>query len=90
MAHVADRLGVPLVLGFLTRTVGERRLGREAYEARVLPRIGPWALYGLLFTVVVLFGQQGRTITSEPGPGSPPSWSGSLSTRMPTEVSTTS
>ena len=59
-------LGIPLVLGFLTRTLGERRLGREGYEARVLPLIGPWALYGLLFTIVVLFALQGDTITSEP------------------------
>ncbi len=59
-------LGIPLVAGFLTRTLGERRLGREGYEARVLPRIGPWALYGLLFTIVVLFALQGDTITSEP------------------------
>jgi ACR3 family arsenite transporter len=59
-------LGIPLVAGFLTRTFGERRLGREGYEARVLPRIGPWALYGLLFTIVLLFALQGDTITSEP------------------------
>jgi ACR3 family arsenite transporter len=65
-ASVLVFLGVPLVLGFLTRTLGERRLGRAAYEARVLPRIGPWALYGLLFTIVVLFALQGGTITSEP------------------------
>ena len=31
-----------------------------------LPKIGPIALYGLLFTVVVLFALQGKTITSEP------------------------
>ena len=66
-ASVLVFLGIPLVLGFLTRTFGERRLGREGYEARVLPRIGPWALYGLLFTIVILFALQGDTITSEPG-----------------------
>lgn len=59
-------LGVPLLAGFLTRLIGERNMGRAAYEARLLPRIGPWALYGLLFTIVVLFALQGRTITSEP------------------------
>ena len=59
-------LGIPLVAGFLTRTIGERRLGRERYESRVLPRIGPWALYGLLFTIVVLFALQGEQITSPP------------------------
>ncbi|MFI6642913.1 ACR3 family arsenite efflux transporter [Streptomyces sp. NPDC050504] len=59
-------LGVPLVAGFLTRRIGERRLGRESYETTFLPKIGPWALYGLLFTIVVLFALQGRTITSQP------------------------
>ncbi|HET9079358.1 MAG TPA: ACR3 family arsenite efflux transporter [Trebonia sp.] len=65
-ANVAVYLGIPLVAGFLTRRLGERRLGREKYEARVLPRLGPWALYGLLFTIVILFALQGHTITSRP------------------------
>ncbi len=36
------------------------------YEKSFLPKIGPVALYGLLFTVVVLFALQGHKITSEP------------------------
>jgi ACR3 family arsenite transporter len=59
-------LGIPLAAGFLTRTLGERAKGREWYESRVLPAIGPWALYGLLFTIVILFALQGDTITNEP------------------------
>jgi ACR3 family arsenite transporter len=59
-------LGIPLVAGFLTRTLGEQRRSREWYESRFLPRIGPIALYGLLFTIVVLFALQGHTITSRP------------------------
>ena len=31
-----------------------------------MPRIGPWALYGLLFTIVILFALQGKQITSNP------------------------
>ena len=31
-----------------------------------MPRIGPFALYGLLFTIVVLFAFQGETILAEP------------------------
>ncbi len=65
-ATVAIFLGVPLVAGFVTRTVGERRRGRSWYEERFLPAVGPLALYGLLFTVVILFALQGRTITSRP------------------------
>ncbi|MFI8165576.1 ACR3 family arsenite efflux transporter [Streptomyces sp. NPDC085931] len=64
--NVVVFLGIPLLAGFLTRRIGERKLGRTVYEAKFLPRIGPWALYGLLFTIVVLFALQGRTITSQP------------------------
>jgi arsenite transporter len=59
-------LGIPLALGFLSRRVGERRWGREAYERSFLPRVGPWALYGLLFTIVLLFALQGDEIASRP------------------------
>ena len=59
-------LGIPLAAGFLTRRLGERARGRDWYETRLLPRIGPMALYGLLFTIVVLFALQGGTITSQP------------------------
>ncbi len=59
-------LGIPLVAGYLTRTLGERAKGRDWYEGRLLPRIGPVALYGLLFTIVVLFALQGHTITNRP------------------------
>ena len=59
-------LGIPLLAGFLTRTFGERAKGVQWYEERFLPTIGPVALYGLLFTIVVLFALQGHTITSQP------------------------
>jgi ACR3 family arsenite transporter len=59
-------LGIPLAAGYLTRRWGERARGIEWYETRFLPRIGPWALYGLLFTVVVLFALQGENITDRP------------------------
>jgi ACR3 family arsenite transporter len=59
-------LGIPLVAGFLTRTFGERAKGTDWYDDTFLPRIAPIALYGLLFTVVVLFALQGHTITDRP------------------------
>ena len=64
---VAIFLGIPLVAGYLTRRVGERARGREWYETTFLPRIGPFALYGLLYTIVILFALQGHTITARPG-----------------------
>jgi len=59
-------LGIPLAAGYLTRRWGERTHGIEWYETRFLPRLAPWALYGLLFTVVILFALQGETITAQP------------------------
>jgi arsenical-resistance protein len=59
-------LGIPLLAGYLTRRLGENTKGRSWYESTFLPRIGPWALYGLLFTVVILFALQGHQITSRP------------------------
>jgi ACR3 family arsenite transporter len=59
-------LGIPLAAGYLTRTFGERARGRDWYESTFLPRIGPTALYGLLFTIVILFALQGDTITNQP------------------------
>jgi ACR3 family arsenite transporter len=59
-------LGIPLLAGYLTRSLGERARGRDWYENRLLPRIGPLALYGLLFTIVILFALQGGTITHRP------------------------
>ncbi|MEU9559892.1 ACR3 family arsenite efflux transporter [Streptomyces fumanus] len=59
-------LGIPLAAGYLTRRIGEKAKGRTWYESRLIPRIGPFALYGLLFTIVVLFALQGDAITSQP------------------------
>jgi arsenate reductase len=59
-------LGIPLLAGYLSRRLGEKVKGRRWYETRFLPRVGPWALYGLLFTIVILFALQGHQIISRP------------------------
>ncbi|MET8678839.1 ACR3 family arsenite efflux transporter [Streptomyces sp. NPDC004647] len=64
--NVVIFLGIPLLAGFLTRRFGEKSMGRESYEQKFLPKIGPFALYGLLFTIVILFALQGKTITNQP------------------------
>jgi ACR3 family arsenite transporter len=66
VASVLVFLGIPLLAGYLTRTLGERARGRDWYEGTFLPRIGPVALYGLLVTIVLLFALQGDAITSKP------------------------
>jgi arsenical-resistance protein len=59
-------LGMPLAAGYFSRQWGEKAKGRNWYETHYLPKIGPWALYGLLFTIVILFALQGHQITTRP------------------------
>lgn len=60
-------LGIPLALGYFTRRIGVARKGRVWYDTTFAPRIAPIALYGLLFTIVIMFALQGDAITSDPG-----------------------
>ncbi|MGC8872927.1 MAG: ACR3 family arsenite efflux transporter [Chloroflexia bacterium] len=59
-------LGIPLAAGVITRFTLLRRKGREWYETRFMPRLGPTAIVGLLFTVVVMFSMQGDRILGQP------------------------
>ncbi|PRZ41566.1 ACR3 family arsenite transporter [Antricoccus suffuscus] len=59
-------LGIPLAAGFLGRRILERVRDRQWYENTYLRRISPLALYGLLFTIVILFSLQGRQILDRP------------------------
>jgi ACR3 family arsenite transporter len=59
-------LGIPLALGFFTRRIGVARRGRQWYDDVFAPRIAPIALWGLLFTIVVMFALQGKAITNDP------------------------
>ena len=59
-------LGIPLAAGLVTSLIGRRARGDAWYEREFLPRIGPFALYSLLFTIVILFAIQGESITSQP------------------------
>jgi ACR3 family arsenite transporter len=59
-------LGLPLVAGALTRWGLVRARGEAWYEGRFLPAIGPLALLGLLYTIVLMFTMQGDTIVRLP------------------------
>lgn len=64
--NVAVFLGLPLIAGFATRLIGEKTKGRTWYENEFLPKISPWSLLGLLFTIVLLFALQGEAIINKP------------------------
>ena len=59
-------LGVPLLAGALTRCTLVRAKGEAWYEGTFLPRLGPTALLGLLYTIVLMFAMQGDKITRLP------------------------
>jgi ACR3 family arsenite transporter len=59
-------LGVPLFAGWFTRRTLVRRRGDAWYEGVFLPRIGPTALLGLLYTIVLMFAMQGNRIIEAP------------------------
>jgi len=59
-------LGIPLAAGIITRFTMIRRRGKEWYETVLMPRLGPTALVGLLFTIVVMFSMQGDKILAAP------------------------
>ncbi len=63
---VAVFLGVPLAMGIITRYSLVSRKGERWYEERFLPRLKPTALLGLLFTLVMMFGLEGRQMVALP------------------------
>ena len=59
-------LGLPLVAGAVTRWTLVRQRGEAWYERRFLPKVGPTALLGLLYTIVLMFAMQGEKIVGLP------------------------
>ena len=59
-------LGVPLVAGFFTRKLLVAQKGRVWYDDTFMPKFGPTALLGLLYTIVLMFAMQGHRILELP------------------------
>ena len=59
-------LGIPLAAGIITRFSLIRRRGLDWYETKFMPKLGPTAIIGLLFTIIVMFSMKGEVIVTLP------------------------
>ena len=59
-------LGIPLLAGYLTRRILVSKNGERWYDDTFMPRFGPTALIGLLYTIVLMFAMQGDRILQLP------------------------
>ena len=56
---------IPFIAGYVTRTLLMKQQGEESVR-QFTDRLKPWTMVGLLLTVILLFGFQGKTIVGQP------------------------
>ena len=67
IAHsVGIYLGIPFLMGFVTRKLVIEKKGTNWYETNFLPKISPLTLIFLLFTIVIMFSLKAEKIIQLP------------------------